>query len=219
MADDDRYFVDEKPEVRHGPPATGSTEHKSVGGMFKQQAGPLPVWGWLAVAVVGVFLWRRISGSGGSSSAVVSGAGSTSPAVYPSMGGVFLLPGSGGGVGGASGSAQPDSAVNALAQALWDNSTLSAGNQDMSLVPPTPSYQYNPQSESSDNAGFYQTLASQPTQTDRVALGQFYADNAAKSQLGLPYFTGQFVNGNPAVYNPSTGVTNYVNMQTGGVLQ
>lgn len=56
-----------------------------------QNIGPLPVWGWGAVLVAAVFLWRRI---GGGASAQQAGAatGMTAPAYTPATGGVYLLP-------------------------------------------------------------------------------------------------------------------------------
>lgn len=41
------------------------------GNLLTQKFGPLPAWGWLAVAVVGFILWRRLSGN--QSNATASG--------------------------------------------------------------------------------------------------------------------------------------------------
>lgn len=103
------------------PPPKAPPPKSGGGGSFlTQKAGPLPVWGWLVVAVVGIYLYRRISGSssssgssgtvnipsetlqtpGGSYSGPVGGApGSVTNPVTPTPGSPTTLTGAGGGAG------------------------------------------------------------------------------------------------------------------------
>lgn len=208
----DQYFVDEQPSVRGGPSATGANPSSgNIGGMMKQDMGPLPLWGWIAVAVAAVFIYRRLSSSGSSSgtSAGVSDSESLSPS--QAMGGVFLLPSSGGGTGGASSSSNTSSTVDAnkaatlLAQQIWNQSAMHASDPGMTL---------EPLAGNGSGGGF----VGNPKLLNQVKTGEFMADNAAKSQLGLPYFTGKFDSaGNAAVYDPSNGSTAYINPTTGKV--
>jgi hypothetical protein len=62
-------------------------------GFLTQKMGPLPVWGWLAVAVVGIYLYRKISGQSAASTTATttttptSTYGATTPTLdYTSQG-------------------------------------------------------------------------------------------------------------------------------------
>jgi hypothetical protein len=56
-------------------PASKPPAGKGGGSFFTNKVGPLPMWGWIAVAVVGVIIYRKVSGSGSGSS---STSGTTS---------------------------------------------------------------------------------------------------------------------------------------------
>jgi hypothetical protein len=57
------------------PPKSGA----GAGSFFTKKVGPLPMWGWIAVAIVGVILYRKMSGSGSAGSV----AGSSTNAAVP----------------------------------------------------------------------------------------------------------------------------------------
>lgn len=78
-------YDDDEPTKPRGTSAGGISVTRDV--------GPLPVWGWAAVAVAAVLLWRKI---GGGAKAQQAGAatGVTAPGYVPGGGGgVYLLPG------------------------------------------------------------------------------------------------------------------------------
>lgn len=82
-------------EPKHDPAPSGASEGPKVGGGSKlsKKLGPLPVWGWGAVAAGVLFvLWYRARSSA-SSSASMSGTGATS---LPSSGAGVTYPNSGG---------------------------------------------------------------------------------------------------------------------------
>jgi hypothetical protein len=58
-----------------------------------KNVGPLPVWGWGAVIIAAVFLWRRIGGGANPAAAAATVTGPQPPAYTPATGGVYLLPG------------------------------------------------------------------------------------------------------------------------------
>lgn len=91
----DPYDDEERPEPRKA----------AAGGLsITQNLGPLPVWGWGAVVIAAVFLWRRIGGTPkGQAAAAVAGA--TAPAYTPATGGVYLLPGANAGTPNGTGTA------------------------------------------------------------------------------------------------------------------
>ena len=49
-------------------PAAKAPAGKGGGSFFTNKVGPLPMWGWIAVAVVGIIIYRKVSGGGSSSS-------------------------------------------------------------------------------------------------------------------------------------------------------
>ena len=59
------------------PPKSGS----SSGFDLSRKIGPLPVWGWIAVAVVGIYLYRRYTAGSGTSSSTTSSSTGTPTAV------------------------------------------------------------------------------------------------------------------------------------------
>lgn len=71
----------------HPAPEKGAAKSISIA----QNIGPLPVWGWGAVVVGAVFLWRRLNPTAKAAAQV---AGPQPPAYSPQSGGVYLLPNS-----------------------------------------------------------------------------------------------------------------------------
>lgn len=53
--------------MAQNPPEQGQ------GSFLTRKVGPLPMWGWIAVAVVGFYLYSKITGSGASTSTAASG--------------------------------------------------------------------------------------------------------------------------------------------------
>jgi hypothetical protein len=51
------------------------------GAFITKKAGPLPVWGWIAIAAVGIYLYRKYHGSTSATPAAQSATGSTATGV------------------------------------------------------------------------------------------------------------------------------------------
>lgn len=80
-----------------GRSSPSSTSSGSPASALTKPIGPLPAWGWAAVLVAGILIWRKIGGgkAGGAGAAqqAANATGATAPA-YPAGGGsVYLLPG------------------------------------------------------------------------------------------------------------------------------
>ena len=191
----DQYFVDDKPSVRGGPPATGSKPKNTL----QKQAGPLPVYGWIIVGVAAIFLYRRINQSGSSSTDL----GAVAPSPSQQMGGVFLLPGSGGGA--ATGTAASGGATVPAALAV-DQLTKA---YDHDLDPAA-------QSTNAQLASFYSNTFAKTPVSQRPALAQFFASNAANKNLQLPYLTGTFSpHGWAQQVDPTNNRQRYIDHVTG----
>ncbi len=91
--------------------APPSQQSSSGGGgsFFQKKVGPLPMWGWIAVAVVGIYLYRRYS-SGTASTAATTAAATTTPTEsLTTAGGTYSGPVGYAPPGVASGGGQPNS--------------------------------------------------------------------------------------------------------------
>lgn len=80
------------PPRRQPPPAEG-------GNPLTRHYGPLPGWGWLAVAVVGYLLYKKFSGSSTSGSTLLGG-GTSGAATGPSAGTLTISTPGGGSISG-----------------------------------------------------------------------------------------------------------------------
>jgi len=150
--------------------------------------GPLPTWGWLAVAVGGIFLYRRMTGGGGASG---TGAGidpatglpyGTDPttglpygaAAGGNVGGVFLLPAAGSSPAG---------------------STTAPTTTTAAPADPFAAYQSTYAADQASISGL--------TASGQYGTNLFLSRNAAAATLGLPHVIGQA--GNAFILNPATG--------------
>lgn len=59
------------------PPASQSKQ--GAGNLLTRKVGPLPGWGWLVVAIVGFYLWKKLQGGSSSSGTSSTGTSSSSP--------------------------------------------------------------------------------------------------------------------------------------------
>jgi hypothetical protein len=82
----DPYDDDDERQPRRSSSATSNLS-------VTKDVGPLPVWGWFAVAVAAVYLWRKIGGKGGATTTAAQATGMTAPGYSPANSGVYLLPG------------------------------------------------------------------------------------------------------------------------------
>lgn len=177
------------PSHRGGPAATGTTPKKG-GTVLSQKMGPLPVWGWLLVLVGSYLVYRKLFGGAGAASSA-SGTTPNYPTGNNIGGGVFLLPG-GAGAGGTQppsntpGSSPSQNEINALATALTNP------GEPASAYPAF--YAAQPQA----TKDFLNSVAQSPAP---ASLESFFAQNVARQQLGLPYYTSG------GLLNPSTGAT------------
>lgn len=170
---------------------------RGSGGVFAQKAGPLPVWGWAAVAVAAVFLWRRIAGGAGDKKA---DATSSAPVPFPTggVGGVFLIPQSAGAAPtvpstpGIATSTVPASVV-AQADAAIQHQLLGGGytqdqkNKRLAEMAASPA------------AGFFKRASS-----GSPAVAEMFRSTAARRAAGLPYLAAGAGN-TLVVKNPATG--------------
>lgn len=139
-------------------------EPRSAGNIFTEDLGPLPVWGWLVVAVAAVFLYRKIVGGGSSSS-------SSSSSPYPAaQGSVVVIP-------SAAGPAAPGGGIASSAD------VGTAYQYESKLVDQlaTDIYQKGPGAIAPSIAGVSLYPFSDPMANAR---------NIASQQLGLPYVNG-----------------------------
>src|SRR5581483_7381617 len=147
------------------------------GNVLTQQMGPLPVWGWATVALIAVFLYRRMTGSSGSSSSTTDpNAATLLGSTGGSVGGVFLIPQNTSGPATPAPAAAPTDPYSGYA-AIW-----SAEQQQIDQ------------------------LATQFGGNGNDAGRNFLARNAAARQLGLPYVLSDPTAG-PLVVNPQTGTS------------
>jgi hypothetical protein len=186
-------MADDKPKVKDGPPATTGGKASGGIGVLAKPAGPLPVYGWLAVGVAAIFLYRKLYGSSaGAASATPSDATSTG------AGAVYIVPGSGPG----GGTSNPVSQVPTKAGATIPVATA------IDLVA---NYNKKVGSQPLNAAGkqFLNQLSKLPTAQEKAAEDFFQHNNAAR-ELNQPYFKGTNSKGIPVLYNPVTGYQHLV---------
>lgn len=132
-----------------------ATPPPSSGGKLSltKKIGPLPMWGWIAVAVVGVILYRKLSGSS-SSTAAQTGATSTNatvptetvttaagtysgPVGYDPLGGSGSSGDSGSGSSGGSGSTGTTTPTDTTTPGTTTTATPGSGGSSLYQLPGT----------------------------------------------------------------------------------
>jgi hypothetical protein len=188
-----QYFGKPTTEESGSPPAKGN--------VLTQKMGPLPVWGWGAVALGAVLIGRKLfAGSAAAQSKTQTAAN------YPQggVGGVFLLPGQGGGAAGAAPAPTPGPPGPSGAGFNPTPDTLRAIGHSLILFNNT----VNPQPLSPEGQAFLHSVASSP---DPSATEDFITQNVARKALNLPYIVGAGSWGNAGVLDPATGQVTALN--------
>lgn len=182
-------MADNEPKVKDGPPATTGGKASGGIGVLAKPAGPLPIYGWIAVGVAAIFLYRKLYGSSSTANAAPSDATSTD------AGAVYIVPGSGPGV-----TSPPVSQVPTKAGATIPVATaidlIAKNHMDRITNPPKPL--------NAAGKTFLVNLAKLPKAQELQAMN-FFAHQQAAKELNQPYFKGVNSKGIPVLYDPVTG--------------